>query len=85
MLHILEVLPGWPQPEPVSHLHLLWLTLLGPLALGVVFAAIAWAPRMMHRNRAEAAAAGLGDPTAEVEGSDPAAVSPGSARRAISD
>jgi hypothetical protein len=72
----LRVLPGWPEPQPVSDLHLLLLTVLGPLTLGLVFAAIAWAPRMMKRNRAEAEAVGLGDPTRE------AIDSPVAARRA---
>ncbi|CAI9407780.1 MULTISPECIES: hypothetical protein [Aestuariimicrobium] len=61
----LRVLPGWPEPQPVSDLHLLLITVLGPLTFGLVIAAIAWAPRMMKRNRAEAEAVGLGDPAHE--------------------
>ncbi|MGA4669543.1 hypothetical protein ACPCG0_07060 [Propionibacteriaceae bacterium Y1923] len=55
----LEVLPGWPEPEPVSTLHLLWLTLLGPLAALIVIAAIGWTPRLMRKARAGASADGL--------------------------
>ncbi len=85
MLHILEVFPGWPQPEPVSGLHLILITVLLPLALGVVITAIAFAPKLMQRNRAEAAAVGLGDPVAVDQGPAQPAVSPSSARRAIND
>lgn len=58
----LEVLPGWPDPEPLSTVHLLAITVLGPLAVGLVIAAITWAPRLMKRSRSEAAAEGLGAP-----------------------
>ena len=34
----LEVLPGWPAAEPVSTMHLLLLTVVGPLAFGGVVA-----------------------------------------------
>ncbi|MGJ6981472.1 hypothetical protein ACSDQ9_13240 [Aestuariimicrobium soli] len=63
----LRVLPGWPEPTPVSDLHLIALVILGPLAFGLVISAIAWAPRMMKRNRAEAVADGLDDPAPEID------------------
>ena len=55
----LEVLPGWPVPEPVSTLHILMLTLLGPLAALLVLAAIGWTPRLMRKARAGAVADGV--------------------------
>lgn len=58
----LTVFSGWPQPEPVSHLHLLLVCVLGPLALGLVIAMIGWTPRLMRRTRDEATAQGLGAP-----------------------
>lgn len=64
---LLRVLPGWPEPQPVSDLHLLLLTVLGPLAFGLVVAAIVWGPRLMKRYRAEAVADGLADPTPEID------------------
>ena len=36
----LEVLPGWPAAEPVSTMHLLLLTVVGPLAFGGVVALV---------------------------------------------
>jgi len=60
----LKVLPGWPEPEPVSRLFLVVLCVLGPLTLGAVIAAIANAPRLMRRGREDNDAVGLGEPTA---------------------
>ena len=50
----LEVLPGWPQPEPVSDLALVMLTIVGPLALGAVIALLAFGPKLARRQRDEA-------------------------------
>lgn len=55
----LEVFDGWPTPEPVSTIHLLWLTLLGPLCALLVISAIGWAPRLMRSARAGASDDGL--------------------------
>ena len=35
---LLETLPGWPAAEPMSTMHLLLLTVFGPLAVGGLFA-----------------------------------------------
>lgn len=52
----LEVLPGWPQPEPVSDLALVMLTIVGPLALGAVITLLAFAPRFARRQSGQASA-----------------------------
>lgn len=80
----LEVLPGWPQPEHVSTLHLLLLTVGAPLALLLVIAAIGWTPRLMRRGREEARAEGLALDSYEAEPA-PAALegANSSARRAL--
>lgn len=84
MLHILKVLSGWPQPEHVSDLHILMLTVIGPLALGVVITALAFAPKLMKRTRQEAAAVGLGPSAEEIAAEQGHAhLGQGSARRAI--
>lgn len=49
----LEVLPGWPQPEPASDLTLVMLTVFGPLALGAVIALLAFGPKLARRHREE--------------------------------
>ncbi|MCT1459767.1 hypothetical protein M3G03_09485 [Aestuariimicrobium sp. p3-SID1156] len=59
-LTTLEVLPGWPEPTPVSTMHLLLLCLFGPLLVGLVITAITWAPKLMGAERKAATAAGLG-------------------------
>lgn len=50
----LEVLPGWPVAEPTSTLHILMLTVLGPLAAIALIAIIGWTPRLMRKARAGA-------------------------------
>lgn len=47
----LEVLPGWPQPEPASDLTLLMLTIVGPFAFGAVVALLAFGPKLARRQR----------------------------------
>ncbi|MFT3889443.1 MAG: hypothetical protein QM713_14950 [Arachnia sp.] len=42
----LEVLPGWPEPEPVSNLTVLLLTIVGPIGFGLIVALIVFAPRL---------------------------------------
>lgn len=61
MLLPLKVLPGWPEPEPVSRLFLVMLCLVGPLALGVVVAAIGATPTMLRRGREDARQHGLAE------------------------
>ncbi|MGA4508416.1 hypothetical protein ACQB6R_10015 [Propionibacteriaceae bacterium G1746] len=66
---VLEVLPGWPEPEPFSPLFLVLLTVVGPLALLAVISIVAWTPRLMHRGRAEARAEGVAIEAGELDGS----------------
>lgn len=82
-LVVLSVFSGWPEPEPASHLHLLLLCVLGPLALGLVIAAIGWTPRLMRRSRSEAAAEGLGAAAERPDDAAGNAVRGASARRAL--
>ncbi|HMS36876.1 MAG TPA: hypothetical protein PKA93_06935 [Arachnia sp.] len=35
---LLETLPGWPAAEPASMMHLLLITIIGPFAVGGLFA-----------------------------------------------
>ncbi|MBO1030328.1 hypothetical protein IPV09_03130 [Tessaracoccus sp. SD287] len=81
----LEVLPGWPVPEPASTLHILTLTVLGPLAVLAVLAVIGWTPRLMRKARAGAAADGVA--LTDGHAQDAAALAPGEspARRAAID
>lgn len=51
----LEVLPGWPEPAPISDLHMWLLMLIGPLAFGAVVTLIAFAPRLARGGRDESA------------------------------
>lgn len=52
----LEVLPGWPEPAPVSDLYMILLTVVGPLAFAAIVAALAFGPKLARRQReAEAA------------------------------
>jgi len=51
----LEVLPGWPQPEPFSDLHMWLLMLIGPLALGALVTLIAFAPKLARGDRDQVA------------------------------
>ncbi len=47
----LETLPGWPEaPEP-SLLLMLMLTIIGPLAVGVVVTAIFFGPQLARQAR----------------------------------
>lgn len=56
MLLPLEVLPGWPQPEPTSDLTLLMLMVIGPLAVGALITLLAFGPKLARRQRQEQAA-----------------------------
>ena len=47
----LEVLPGWPQPEPASDLTLLMLTVIGPFAFGAVVTLLVFGPKLARRHR----------------------------------
>lgn len=47
----LEVLPGWPQPEPVSDMFLLWLMILGPLLFGLIVTALYFGPQLVRERR----------------------------------
>ena len=79
----LEVLPGWPEPEQYSNVFLLTLTVLGPLALFLVFVAIAWGPKLMKRSRAEAHAEGIALDTQPEHDSAAIAADATPARRAL--
>ncbi len=59
----LEVLPGWPQPEPVSDLTLILLTIVGPLAFGAVITLLAFGPRLARRQAERQAASTDLEPT----------------------
>lgn len=62
----LEVLPGWPQPEPVSDLTLLLLTVIGPLAFGAIITLLAFGPKLARRQAAEQSTSRELEPTAKV-------------------
>lgn len=47
----LEVLPGWPQPEPVSDTFLMLLMVIGPLAFGVIVALLHFGPKLARERR----------------------------------
>lgn len=47
----LEVLPGWPQPEPVSDAFFFMLFVLLPLAFGLVVTAIYFGPKLARERR----------------------------------
>ncbi|GAA4908204.1 hypothetical protein H5392_11105 [Tessaracoccus sp. MC1865] len=47
----LEVLPGWPQPEPVSDMLLMFLMVLGPLGFGVIVALLYFGPKLARERR----------------------------------
>lgn len=47
----LEVLPGWPQPEPVSDMFLLFLMVLGPLGFGLIVTALYFGPKLARERR----------------------------------
>lgn len=49
----LETLPGWPEAPEVSTSLLLWLTVLGPLAVGVIIALLTFTPTLARRFRGE--------------------------------
>lgn len=49
----LETLPGWPEAPAVSTTHMLFLLLIGPLLVGVVFAVLAFTPAFGRRFRGE--------------------------------
>lgn len=52
----LETLPGWPEAPEVSLSHMLMLMYVGPLAVGVIVALIAFTPALGRRFRGELAA-----------------------------
>lgn len=47
----LEVLPGWPEPAPISDLHMWLLMVIGPIAFGLVVTLIAFAPQLARGGR----------------------------------
>lgn len=47
----LEVLPGWPQPEPVSDTFLLFLMVVGPLAFGLIVTLLYFGPKLARERR----------------------------------
>ncbi|MDO5677801.1 MAG: hypothetical protein Q4G35_09895 [Propionibacteriaceae bacterium] len=47
----LEVLPGWPQPEPVSDFFLFLLMIGGPVAFTILVAAIYLGPKLARERR----------------------------------
>ncbi|SHI55566.1 hypothetical protein SAMN02745244_00603 [Tessaracoccus bendigoensis DSM 12906] len=49
----LEVLPGWPEPAPMSDLHMWLLLIIGPLAFGLVVTLIAFAPKLARGTSTE--------------------------------
>ena len=51
----LEVLPGWPEPAPISDLYLWILMVVGPLALGAVITLLAFGPQLARRQREDQA------------------------------
>lgn len=47
----LEVLPGWPQPEPVSDALLLFLMVIGPLGFGLIVTLLYFGPKLARERR----------------------------------
>ncbi|MDO5501194.1 MAG: hypothetical protein Q4F67_16095 [Propionibacteriaceae bacterium] len=45
----LEVLPGWPQPEPVSAM--VALTIIGPLAVALLITVLFFGPKLARDRR----------------------------------
>lgn len=64
----LEVLPGWPQPEPVSDVFLLFLMVIGPLAFGLVVTLLYFGPKLARERREREAPSHTG---AQVESTRP--------------
>lgn len=58
----LEVLPGWPEPAPVSDLHMILLTVVAPLAFMAIVAALTFGPKLARKQREDQAPA-----TTEIE------------------
>lgn len=83
----LEVFPGWPQPESMSTIHIVLLTVLGPLSALLLIVAIGWTPRLMRKARAGAAAEGVALSDGHAEDNAQAALTAGQtpARRAAID
>lgn len=48
---LLETMPGWPTAVDPSGVHMVALTVLGPLALLIVLAALAFAGRLTGREK----------------------------------
>ena len=55
-----ELLPGWQASGKMSTLDYLLLTVIGPVALGLVIMVIGLTPKMMKRSSAEAQRDGIG-------------------------
>ena len=50
----LETLPGWPEAPGYSAGFYLMLMIIGPMAVGVVVALLAWVPKLSARAKREA-------------------------------
>ncbi|WP_203567239.1 hypothetical protein [Aestuariimicrobium ganziense] len=77
----LKVFPGWPQPEPVSGLFLLMLTVVVPLGVGAIVVAIFKAPEWRARGREDARAVGMVELDGDGVADDLALPAEGQARR----
>ena len=51
----LETLPGWPEAPAVSPSHMVFLMVLGPLAVGAIMTLLAFTPALGRRFRGELA------------------------------
>lgn len=47
----LEVLPGWPEPAPFTDLHMWLLTIIGPIAFGLLVTLLVFAPKLARGSR----------------------------------
>lgn len=58
----LEVLPGWPEPAPMSDLYMWILMIVGPIAFGVLVTLLVFGPKLARKQREDQAPA-----TTEIE------------------
>ena len=47
----LEVLPGWPQPEPVSDAFLFFLMVLAPIGFALIVTLLYFGPKLARERR----------------------------------